>query len=141
LTASTEAILSPRPLSAPRKAQLVGEVLVTYLRVRLLMRRGDVRVAAGKLRAGAAAEVEPGTAHAIATRLTRAIISTLEPLPADSRCLMRSLVLMRMLARRGVSSQVVIGVSPGESFAAHAWVEHDGRALLPDLGLEPLTKV
>jgi hypothetical protein len=52
-------------------------------------------------------------------------------MPADSRCLMRSLVLTRLLARRGIESRLVISVRPGERFAAHAWVEHDGVALLP----------
>jgi hypothetical protein len=44
---------------------------------------------------------------------------------------MRSLVLTRVLARRGIDSRLVIGVHPGERFAAHAWLEHDGAALLP----------
>ena len=44
---------------------------------------------------------------------------------------MQSLVLTRLLARRGVDSQLAIAVRPGESFAAHAWVEHDGEPLLP----------
>ena len=45
---------------------------------------------------------------------------------------MRSLVLTGMLARRGVYATVVIGVRPEPTFAAHAWVEVDGRPLLPD---------
>ncbi len=55
---------------------------------------------------------------------------TLSALPADSRCLMSSLVLTRMLARRGIDSNLVIAVEPGERFGAHAWVEYDGAALL-----------
>ena len=60
---------------------------------------------------------------------------TLTALPADSRCLMSSLVLTRLLARRGIDSELVIAVEPGEQFGAHAWVEHDGSPLLsPGVG-------
>jgi hypothetical protein len=65
-----------------------------------------------------------------ALRLGRAVVRTLAVLPADSRCLMRSLVLTGMLARRGSPGALVIGVKPGEVFGAHAWVELDGRPLL-----------
>jgi hypothetical protein len=47
---------------------------------------------------------------------------------------MTSLVLVELLARRGTSSSLVIGVSPGSSFGAHAWVELEGRPLLPPHG-------
>jgi hypothetical protein len=47
---------------------------------------------------------------------------------------MRSLVLTRLLARRGVPSTLIIGVSAAPEFAAHAWVEHAGRPLLPSFG-------
>jgi hypothetical protein len=40
-----------------------------------------------------------------------------------------------LLARRGVAATLVIGVRPGAEFAAHAWVEREGRPLLP--GGEP----
>ena len=33
--------------------------------------------------------------------------------------------------QRGIESELVISVRPGESFAAHAWLEHEGAALLP----------
>jgi hypothetical protein len=64
-------------------------------------------------------------------RLGRIVFRTLAALPADGRCLSQSLVLTQMLARRGVESQLVIAVKPGETLAAHAWVEHDGVPLLP----------
>jgi hypothetical protein len=59
---------------------------------------------------------------------------TLDPLPGDTRCLVRSLVLVRLLARRGVPARLIIGVTRTGPFAAHAWVERDGRALLPSGG-------
>jgi hypothetical protein len=52
---------------------------------------------------------------------------------------MSSLVLLRMLARRGVVCRLIIGVQPGEQLKAHAWIEHEGLPLLPTLGYEPLT--
>ena len=42
-------------------------------------------------------------ATARARRLGRAVMRTLDPLPLDSRCLVRSLVLTTLLARRGVA--------------------------------------
>jgi len=48
----------------------------------------------------------------------------------DATCLERSLVLWWLLARRGISSQLRIGVrKSGEKFEAHAWVERDGIAI------------
>jgi hypothetical protein len=50
--------------------------------------------------------------------------------PGDTRCLVRSLVLTRLLARRGIQAKLVIGASAGGEFLAHAWVEHDGYPVL-----------
>lgn len=45
-------------------------------------------------------------------------------------CLQRSLALWWLLARRGVATQLRIGVrKAGEKFEAHAWVEHGGAAI------------
>jgi hypothetical protein len=44
---------------------------------------------------------------------------------------MQSLVLIGLLSRRGISSVLVIGVKSSPDFEAHAWVEHNDRALLP----------
>jgi hypothetical protein len=53
---------------------------------------------------------------------------------------MQSLVLTRLLARRGIETRLVIAVRPGERFAAHAWIEHDEVPLLPAIapGFEEL---
>jgi hypothetical protein len=65
----------------------------------------------------------------------------LELLPTDSRCLIRSLVLMSLLEHRDTPCELVIGVQAEPVFAAHAWVECDGEALLPtgDGRYAPLT--
>jgi hypothetical protein len=65
------------------------------------------------------------------SHLSNAVERVLSKLPTDSRCLVRSLVLLWLLERRGTTGTLVIGVSPKPEFEAHAWVEHEGRPLLP----------
>jgi hypothetical protein len=64
-------------------------------------------------------------------------------LPTDSRCLVRSLVYLSLLSRRGIEGTLVIGARTEPEFAAHAWVEVEGEPMLPvkDDGkeFEPLT--
>jgi hypothetical protein len=123
-------------LSPPHRLRLASEVLVTYLRVRWQMRGGNAESAVPSLRARMAplereAELGNGADLVAAWRLARATRKVLARLPADSRCLFRSLTLMCMLQRRGISQVVVIAVRP-RPFAAHAWVEVEGEAVLPD---------
>jgi hypothetical protein len=44
---------------------------------------------------------------------------------------MQAMVLTSLLARRGIDNSLVIGVRPGDHFGAHAWVEVDGKPVLP----------
>jgi hypothetical protein len=123
-----------RPLGAAAKARLVVEIVGAYVEARRRLRREGLRPALQRLR-------QPDAAHpsvlasardlAACRRLARAVVRTLNVLPADSRCLMQSLVLTRLLARRGIDTRLAISVRRGEDFAAHAWVERDGVALLP----------
>jgi transglutaminase superfamily protein len=122
-------------LSPAAKARLTAEVVATYLRVRLAMRGGDAEAAVRTLRSRAAStrvdfDAE-GRGPVVAWRLAKASRRVLFNLPGDSRCLFRSLTLMSMLERRGVPQRLVIAVRP-RPFAAHAWVEVDGQAVLPD---------
>jgi hypothetical protein len=122
------------PLGAAAKVRLAVEIVGAYVRARRHLRRDGLRAALQTLR-------RPGTPRPpvlasagdldTSRRLARAVVRTLHVLPADSRCLMQSLVLTRLLARRGIDTQLAISVRPGSDFAAHAWVEHDGVALLP----------
>jgi len=115
-------------------AGFVVEVLGLYGRIRWLLRRyGEVEtVSILRRRAGEHGAEEPdGLGVLRALLLGRAVMRVLGVLPTDSRCLMRSLVLMGLLARRGVYAKVVIGVRPAPSFAAHAWVEVEGQPVLP----------
>jgi hypothetical protein len=124
--------VKPRLLNAFRtsaaRACLASEVLWTYGHVRLALRGNDLRAALARLReAGPRSRLGPALPLRDAARLGRAVLRTLTFFRLDSRCLMQALVLDTMLARRRMASAVVIGVRPGESFGAHAWVEHDGQ--------------
>lgn len=120
----------PRP--TPRNARLAGEVLVTYARARrALARRRPLPELLADLRAADAPPLDGSAALALGVRLGRVVRRTLSPLPGDARCLASSLVLVRMLARRGVDSTFVIAARTEPRFLAHAWVEREGVALLP----------
>ena len=50
---------------------------------------------------------------------------------ARARCLTKTLVLHRILGRRGVQTDVVVGVARDDSaLAAHAWLEWNGEILI-----------
>ncbi len=123
------------PLSVGSKFRLAAEVLLTYPRVRWLMWRNEFPDVLAALRKPGSAEVtgasgDADSAHISGLRLGRAVTRTLRLLPTDSRCLVQSLVLTRLLASRDVSSSLIIGVRTEPDFAAHAWVEHAGVPLL-----------
>ena len=124
---------SRRRLRVFERARVVGEVLATYCLARWWLFRltfpeavAAARDLPGRSRPSAG-EIEVRSAG---LRLGRAVERTLRPLPVDSRCLVTALVLTRMLARRGISVTFVLGVRTKPCFAAHAWVERDGTALL-----------
>lgn len=123
------------PLSPLQKLGLAAEIVVTYPRVRWLLWRRDLPVVVETLRrfpergANAAGESE-GDYRRRGRQLGRAASRTLSLLPADSRCLARSLVLLALLARRRIAAQLVIAARQGPEFAAHAWVELGGVPLL-----------
>jgi hypothetical protein len=113
------------------RAALALEILAAYASVRWrLWRARDFPEALAAVRSVPARRPADADARALARGLGRAVVRTLTPLPADSRCLVRSLVLLRLLARRDVAARLVLGVTPGERFAAHAWVEQDGVPVL-----------
>jgi Transglutaminase-like superfamily len=133
----TTAPVIPRgevPLTAEQRIALVAEILTSYCAARWALHRYDLRRAVAQLR-------EPGRApsrgpaaqddQTAACRLGYIVSRTLPLLPTESRCLMRSLVLLRLLARRGVPCSLVIGVATVPKVQAHAWVEIGGRPALP----------
>ena len=121
-----------RSFSPREKLELGLEILFAYTRARWWLWRTDLPRTVSALRSGTqsdqAASEDPERAGA---RLGRVVGRTLRHLPFDSRCLMRSLVLTSLLARRGINSSLVIAVQSEAAFEAHAWVESRGVALLP----------
>ena len=67
----------------------------------------------------------------VARRLGRVVGRTLRVLPTDSRCLIQSLTVTRLLARRSIPCKLVVGVRRAGEFEAHAWVEYEGQPVLP----------
>ena len=138
-------------LGARRKLQLAVEVYVAYGHVRWWLWRHEVREVVRRLRAWGPADAgleclgedDVRQAYPGGLRLGRAVMRSLRLLPTDSRCLMRSLVLTGLLARRGIGSSLIIGVQSEPEFAAHAWVELGGQPLLPpgDTSLGRLTEL
>jgi hypothetical protein len=132
-------------LSLVQKLQLGREILVSYVHVRrLLWRRKDLPTVLGLLREPPQRLRKPPEADALRSgvRLGSAVGKALNVIPADSRCLVRSLVLTRILAVRGIESVFVIGVNADPvDFGAHAWVEHAGVALLPPSDFQRLAEL
>ena len=125
---------------------LAAEILIVYMHVRWLLRREDVRSIVSRGRVvppRGAPELETGSREdrVVAVRLGGAVRRTLNVLPADSRCLVQSLVLSRVLSARAIPSTVVIAARSEPRFDAHAWVEHDGFPLLPPRGFDALRLV
>jgi hypothetical protein len=128
--------MTPRLRAFP-KVQLTIEILLAYARVRWLLWRHGVRPTLDALRGERAAA--PQNLLALDdTRLASATARVLQLLPTDGRCLMRSLVLLALLARRGRDATLMIGVEPGRELRAHSWLETDGRPILPTEGFPPL---
>lgn len=116
----------------PWRVALAAEVVSTYVRVRWLLWRSNLPSTIEALRRErrGGPPADPFTRFLIAQRMTQAVVRTLPLIPAESRCLMRSLVLLALLARRDIDATLFIGVKEGPDFGAHAWIESDGRNLL-----------
>ena len=127
------------PFRRRQKLSLAFEILGSYARQRRRLRRSKLPDVLAELRrplANGGAERRELDDQLTGIRLGRAVGRTLTPVP-DARCLLRSLVLVRLLARQGIQSRLVIGITSLPRFAAHAWVETGGTPLLPTQGLVP----
>jgi hypothetical protein len=118
-------------LSQPERIRLAAEIVAAYAQARHALRRAPIASVVESLRAESSSTHAPaaGTLEE-SRRLGRAVTRTLALMPGDTRCLVRSLVLTRLLARRGIPAKLVIGARAAPSFLAHAWVEHDGDPIL-----------
>ena len=64
-------------------------------------------------------------------RVARLVDATAAFYPLSPTCLKRSLILLRILARRGTRAELRLGVRKiHDQFSAHAWVVYDGRIVL-----------
>jgi hypothetical protein len=124
--------LPPSPLSPIARALLVAEVVAAYVHARRELRRSPIEPVVAKLRSDSSppALAEEPQAQEEARRLGWIVGRTLTLVPGDTRCLARSLVLTRLLARRGIPAKLVIGARADPEFLAHAWVECEGRPVL-----------
>ncbi len=129
-----------KPMRRVAKLRLVLEIVAAHARVRWLLRRRDLPSVVASLR-GTGARTTDRRRQAMGMRLGHAVQRTLALVPFDSRCLVRSLVLTSVLARRGIDSVLVIGVSVEPKFTAHAWVESGGKPLLPPLDAQRLVEL
>jgi hypothetical protein len=133
----SEPPLTHEKLSAVKKGRLTLEILAAYVRVRRLIKRMELPLILERVRVAPRVPRRlPLSRPTDGVRLGQAVGRALRPLPADTRCLTRSLVLVSLLARRGIAASLVIAVRPDEdlSLAAHAWVEMDGRPVLAPAG-------
>jgi hypothetical protein len=132
---ATAELNAPAPRLGPgQRVALGAEIIRAYLAVRRLSSRRKLPAVVVALReAPAATDVPLPDPRVDGIRLGRAVMRALVLTPGGTKCLMRSLVLLRLLARRGiVDGELIIAVQPGPAILdAHAWVELDGRALLP----------
>jgi hypothetical protein len=124
--------LPSRPLGLGERLTLAVEIVAAYIRARRALRGTPIASVLATLRAEPAAQRAESDTNTTeeARRLGRAVARTLRFLPGDTRCLARSLVLTRLLARRGIPTKLVIATRSDPSFLAHAWVEHDGKPVL-----------
>lgn len=121
-----------RPRSPVERVRLAREIVAAYLRARRELRRAPIEAVVATLRSEASPPPLTPETHALeeARRLGWAVARTLKLMPGDTRCLARSLVLTRLLARRGIPAKLVIGAQAAPDFLAHAWVEYDGQPVL-----------
>jgi hypothetical protein len=132
----TEPFPTEDRLPAGQKARLAVEILGVYVRIRRLLKRSELPRILEVIRFAPNVGTLPLSQSSDGLRLGRVVGRALRPLPSDTRCLTRSLVLLALLARRGIAASLVIAVRPGDdlSLVAHAWVEMDGRPVLAPAG-------
>lgn len=121
-------------LGRPAKALLVGEIIATYVHVRWLLARRDLPQTVEALRRPPRVRIGVvlRDGERWGNRLGAAVDRTFDRVPVRALCLARSLVLLRLLARRRAEGSLVIAVSPTEAAGldAHAWIELNGRPVL-----------
>lgn len=113
---------SPANAGAFSRLRLRAEIVWTALRVRRLVRRNDLPAAVASCR-GEERQPAAVPAPGEVVRVGRAVRQIVGVLPGDSSPLVSSLVVIAVLARRGIDTSLVIGVRDDASLAPQAWVE------------------
>jgi hypothetical protein len=125
------------------RVRLVGEILAAYAPLAPLVRSNDLEAMVARARRDeppSSALSEPD-ARRVAVRVGRITDRVLTAFPTDDRCLIRSLVVVRLLHRRGIPARLVVGVRDDAGFGAHAWVEHGGFPVLSAAGFQRLVEL
>ena len=126
-----ERLPADRPLRQRERGRLAAEILIGYLVARRELSRARIETVIERLRSVPGPRTARDSGALVEARhLGHAVSRTLALTPGDTRCLVRSLVLTRMLARRGIAATLVIGARADPDFLAHAWVEHAGEPVL-----------
>ena len=113
------------------KSVLAARIWIAYLRVVVLLRRRPLHDVVEAL---SEASGKGGTPE-VARRYSRAIHRVLRIGSKRPRCLPSALVLFRLLRKRGLPAELVVGLpSSPRSHIAHAWVELDGKDVGPPPG-------
>jgi hypothetical protein len=120
----------PERLSHAERSRLAFEIVAAYAHARRALRRAPIGTVVAELRSSPSSATQPPHPLHEARRLGRAVARLLAYVPGDTRCLVRSLVLTRLLANRGIEAKLVVGVQTEPEFLAHAWVEHHGHPVL-----------
>ena len=122
---------SPGQLSRAQRLKIVAEVVSIYPMVRWALTHSELEAAVARARRGAPVrDSYPPQQRDAAHRLAWIVEAILDRLPGDTRCLTRTLVLTRVLSRRGIGCRVVLGVRVAPEFGSHAWPELAGRPLM-----------
>ena len=132
-----------RVLRYARRLPVFAEVVGAYALLWPTLLRRDLRVSLRRARARPGPRTSLSRADAVdsAQRIGGLVLRSASLLPVDRRCLIRSLVTIRMLSRRGIDARLAIGVDDRDGFVAHAWVELDGQPVLPTYGYHRLTEL
>jgi hypothetical protein len=118
-------------LGVAAKVRLASAVLWCYAVVQVGLRRRPLPQLVQRLG-------EPGKPRqtTLAPRRLGAIVHrVLRVWPLRARCLVAALVLYRLLERRGIEAELVLGLpAEAEDHSAHAWIEVDGVDVGPPPG-------
>jgi len=136
MTADATREQGPVPISLPEKVALLARVWVIAAQLQLALRRHRLPELTASV---PVVSRHPAIPPAL---LSRAVTRGLRIGRWRPRCLLRSLVLYRMLREQGDVAELVIGLTDTpDSHDAHAWVELDGLDVGPWPGRGPYTEL